>query len=118
MHISIINLLYRFFSPKIADASQGIFSWLGTTDSTPPPTASDLNVFVIIVKNIATSAVGAVAISMFFWGILKLFLAGGDQSKVTEAKKIIYASLTGISIIIVSRFLIETFLTGTYNYGL
>lgn len=102
-------IIYYLLLPKSANAA-GLFGWLL---GPAPATASDLIVFVAIVKNIATGAVGAIAVSMFFWGIFKLFVSGGDQNKVSEARKIIIASLVGLSIIITAGFIVNTFINIT-----
>ncbi len=109
MYMALIEIIHYLITPKAVNAA-GIFSWLNGPN---PATASDLIIFVNIVKNIAIGAVGAIAVSMFFWGIFKLFMSGGDQNKVTEARKIIIASLVGLSIIIASGFIISTFISIT-----
>ncbi len=77
----------------------------------------DLRVTMAKIINVALSLLGIVAVVIILIGGFKWMTAGGEQEKVEEAKKLIYAGIIGMAIILaafaIARFTLSSLSTAT-----
>jgi hypothetical protein len=78
---------------------------------------ADLTSTIAKVINIALGFLGIVAVVIILLGGFKWMVSGGNDTKVGEAKKLIYAGVTGLIIVIsayaIARFVIDSILSAT-----
>lgn len=81
---------------------------------------AELPSMVASIINVALSLLGIVAIVIILLGGFKWMTAGGNDEKVTEARKLIFAGVIGMAIILssyaIARFVLQS-LTSATQYG-
>lgn len=86
----------------------GTYTGLGT---------KDIREGVMAVINVLLGFLGIIAIVIILWGGFRWLTSGGNEEKVSEAKKIITAGIIGLVIIFVSyaiaQFVISSLITAT-----
>jgi hypothetical protein len=100
----VMGVLFAFsVMPALATLDTGLnygtFTGLGT---------QDLREGVMNVINVLLGFLGIIAIIIILWGGFRWLTSGGNEEKVSEAKKIITAGIIGLIIIFVS-YAIATF---------
>lgn len=78
---------------------------------------SSLQVTITRIINVALSLLGIVAVVIILIGGFKWMLAGGNEEKSTEARKLIFAGIIGLAIILsafaIARFVLQSLGTAT-----
>ena len=81
---------------------------------------SDVRLTVARLINISLSILGTIAVVLVLFAGFKWMTAGGDEGKVSEAKKILTASVIGLAVILsaysISRFAIQSLYKATTGY--
>lgn len=78
-------------------------------------TLNDFIVLAVNVSQIILGLVGSLSLIMFVYGGVVFILSGGSSEKISQAKKIIVASVVGL-IIVFSSWLIIKFAVETLGY--
>lgn len=72
----------------------------------------DIRETIASIINVAMGLLGIIAVVIILLGGFKWMVAGGDQSKVDEAKKLIISGVIGL-VIILTAYAIATFVVGS-----
>ncbi|OGH69720.1 MAG: hypothetical protein A3C90_04065 [Candidatus Magasanikbacteria bacterium RIFCSPHIGHO2_02_FULL_51_14] len=82
---------------------------------------ASLQVTITRIINVALSLLGVVAVVIILVGGFKWMLAGGNEEKSTEARKLIFAGIIGLAIILsafaIARFVLQSLGTATGTEG-
>ncbi len=88
-----------------------------------PTGACNLCDAMIVLRNIInfgfTLAI-SISTGMIAWGAVRMMTAGGSESNVSEAKKIIFSAITGVAIALGSWIIVNTLFsvfTGSWNWN-
>jgi uncharacterized membrane protein len=103
----MVNFFLALLAPKAARAA-GLFE--GLSDPSSPPLARS-QAIIIIERAIGmlVVAAGFVAFAMFAWSAFLFFTANGEEAKISKAKQVLLFALVGITLILLSRVLVNTF---------
>lgn len=86
--------------------------------------SSDIRTTISTIINVALSLLGIIALIIVLIGGFKWMVAGGNEEKVTEARKLIFSGIIGLAIILssyaIARFVLNqlgraTGATGTFE---
>jgi len=75
----------------------------------------DLRIVVVRLINVSLGFLGIVATLVILWAGFKWMTAGGSSEEVDKARKIIFAAVVGLLIIMISWALTRFVLTQLYN---
>ncbi len=107
---------FSLFSPSVhAQVDTG----LGAVGQTVKLSSADPRVIATNIINIALGLVGIILVSLLVYAGFVWMTAGGDEEKVSRAKRIITSAIIGLIIVLsswaIARFVIERLLQATQN---
>jgi hypothetical protein len=76
----------------------------------PATDASAVTEFINGLQTIVLSTAGIIAVAMIIYGAIVLGTAGGNEEKIGKGKKILTYAIGGLIFILISGFLIGTFI--------
>ncbi|MBU2542299.1 pilin [Patescibacteria group bacterium] len=81
----------------------------------------DIRDTIAKIINVGLGMLGVVAVVIMLWGGFRWMTAGGNDEKVGEARKIIFAGIIGLAIVLsawaIARFVLEQLYTATTDKG-
>ena len=112
--LMVVMLFGLALTPVVASAANTDFGFNTFESELALGTDTNLNATIAKIINVALSLLGIVAVVIILIGGFKYMVAGGNDEKTSEARKLIFSGIIGLAIIL-SAFAIAKFVLGSLS---
>lgn len=108
--LNLITIFALAAPTRIFAADSTFLDQFNDPTSGPIQDPNDILIIINNIANVVLLAGAAAMIAMVVWGSITWMTSGGNEERITKGKKILTAAFIGLGIVLLSKFLVVSYI--------